>query len=83
MIEYLSLALILIIIGILVYALNNALNKIETYEQFIRDRRDAYSQLLQNIRDIDSRELFEKDDDVGSVFTEIKNEIENFKNIIE
>jgi ABC-type multidrug transport system fused ATPase/permease subunit len=83
MIEYLSLALILAIIGILVYALNNALNKIETYEQFIRDRRDAYSQLLQNIRDIDSRELFEKDDDVGSVFTEIKNEIENFKNIIE
>jgi ABC-type multidrug transport system fused ATPase/permease subunit len=83
MIEYLSLALILVIIGILVYALNNALNKIETYEQFIRDRRDAYSQLLQNIRDIDSRELFEKDDDVGSVFTEIKNEIENFKNIIE
>lgn len=74
---------ILSIIGTLIYALNNALNKIESYEKFILDRREVYQQLLDNIRDIDSRELFEKDDDVGSVFTEIKNEIENFKNIIE
>jgi len=74
---------ILSIIGTLIYALNNALNKIESYERFILDRREVYQRLLDNIRDIDSRELFEKDDDVGSVFTEIKNEIENFKNIIE
>jgi hypothetical protein len=74
---------ILSIIGTLMYALNNALNKIESYERFILDRREVYQRLLDNIRDIDSRELFEKDDDVGSVFTEIKNEIENFKNIIE
>ena len=33
--------------------------------------------------DADSKELFEKDDDVGSVFTQIKEEIESFENIIE
>lgn len=81
--EIIATIVILSIIGTLMYALNNALNKIESYENFILDRREAYKQLLDNIREIDSRELFEKDDDVGSVFTEIKNEIENFKNIIE
>jgi hypothetical protein len=83
MIEYISIAFIILIIGLLIYALKNALNKIEAYEQFIKDRRAAYIELLQNLRDIDSRELFEKDDDVGTTFTELKNEIESFKNILD
>jgi hypothetical protein len=39
--------------------------------------------LLQNIRDIDAKQIFEKDDEVGVTFDDIKNEIEEFKNIIE
>ena len=31
------------------------------------------------MKEIDSRELFEKDDEVGVIFTELKNEIEEFK----
>ena len=65
------------------YTLKTALDKIEIYEQFIIDRRDAYYQLLQNIRDIDAKQIFEKDDEVGVTFDEIKTEIEEFKNIIE
>jgi inner membrane protein involved in colicin E2 resistance len=61
----------------------NLLTKIDVYENFILDRQEAYEALLQRIRDIDSRELFEKDDEVGVTFDDIKNEIEEFKNIIE
>jgi hypothetical protein len=81
--EYILIALLIVIIGLLFYALKTALNKIEIYEQFIIDRRDSYYQLLQNIRDIDAKQIFEKDDEVGVTFDEIKNEIEEFKNIIE
>jgi len=81
--EYILIALLIVIIGLLYYTLKTALDKIEVYEQFILNRRDAYYQLLQNIRDIDAKQMFEKDDEVGVTFDEIKNEIEEFKNIIE
>ena len=61
----------------------NLLNKVDAYENFILDRQEAYESLLQRIRDIDSKEIFEKDDEVGVTFDDIKNEIEEFKNIIE
>ena len=66
------------VIGIL-----NLLNKVDAYENFILDRQEAYESLLQRIRDIDYKEIFEKDDEVGVTFDDIKNEIEEFKNIIE
>jgi len=66
------------VVGIL-----NLLNKVDAYENFILDRQGAYEALLQRIRDIDSKEIFEKDDEVGVTFDDIKNEIEEFKNIIE
>ena len=81
--EYILIALLIAIICVLFYILKTALDKLEIYEQFIIDRRDAYYQLLQNIRDIDAKQIFEKDDEVGVTFDEIKNEIEEFKNIIE
>jgi hypothetical protein len=81
--EYILIAVLIVIIGLLYYTLKTALDKIEVYEQFILDRRDSYYQLLQNIRDIDAKQIFEKDDEVGVTFDEIKNEIEEFKNIIE
>jgi hypothetical protein len=61
----------------------NLLNKVDAYEDFILDRQNAYEALLERIRNIDAREIFEKDDEVGVTFDEIKNEIEEFKNIIE
>lgn len=81
--EIIAIIVVLSIISTLMYALNNALNKIESYEKFILDRRESYQRLLYNIREIDSKELFEKDDDVGGVFTQIKEEIESFENILE
>jgi hypothetical protein len=66
------------IVGIL-----NLLNKVDAYEDFILDRQYAYESLLERIREIDSKQIFESDDEVGVTFTDIKNEIEEFKNIIE
>ncbi len=75
--------LLSLIIIVLLYGIYNILKKLEYYENFILSRRESYLKLLKTIREIDSKELFEKDDDVGSVFTQIKEEIESFENIIE
>jgi hypothetical protein len=69
---------IVAIVGII-----NLLKKVDAYETFIIDRQDAYEALLARIRDIDYKQMFEKDDEVGVTFDDIKNEIEEFKNIIE
>ena len=63
--EYILIGILTILIAIicvLFYILKTALDKLEIYEQFIIDRRDSYYQLLQNIRDIDAKQIFEKDD---------------------
>lgn len=61
----------------------NLLKKVDAYETFIVDRQEAYEALLARIREIDYKQMFEKDDEVGVTFDDIKNEIEEFKNIIE
>jgi cytochrome c oxidase assembly protein Cox11 len=81
--EYIIVFFLVCIIGILIYLLRIAFGKINLYESFIRDRRTEYNNLYNRIKEIDSRELFEKDDEVGVVFTELKNEIEEFKNILD
>lgn len=81
--EIFIIIILCLVIGVLVYGIVNILNKLEYYENFISNRREQYIQLLNSIREIDSKELFEKDDDVGGVFTQIKEEIESFENILE
>jgi hypothetical protein len=83
---YILITLLLISIGInvaLYIGSSRALSKIEYYENFIYSRRDAYKLLLANIRLLDSKQIFEKDDEVGVTFTAIKNEVEEFEKIIE
>lgn len=78
--------LILIVIGVigaLSYGLYLTSEKVNFYEEFIIERREAYNQLLNKIRQLDQREMFEKDEDVGIIFSDIKDEIEQFNKIIE
>lgn len=77
------LVLLLAIIGVLIYLVRLLNQKVETYESFILERRDAYINLLNRIREIDNKEIFEKDDEVGVTFLEIKTEIEEFDKFIE
>lgn len=66
--------------------IRNLLIKLEKYEDIIEEN-DLFIQLeiernealLEALREIDSREMFEKDDEVGSIFYQIKETIEKFK----
>jgi len=81
---------IITILSLLVVALSfatyNLLNKLEKYEViiiendiFLQTELERNEALLDALREIDSREMFEKDDEVGSIFYQIKETIEKFK----
>ena len=79
------LLLIAIILG-LSWSIYNLLAKVELYEdiidendKFIVDELERNEALLEALRKIDERQMFEKDDDVGSLFNLIKDTIERFK----
>lgn len=73
---YTLLTLFIITLGYVVW---NLLRKLERYEDFIQQETIRNEALLAALREIDNRQMFEKDDDVGSVFYQIKETIENFK----
>lgn len=62
-----------------IYVVFNLLKKLEKYEEFIEIETQRNQALLEALREIDSREMFEKDDEVGSIFYQIKETIERFK----
>ena len=54
---------------------------LKEYMSFIETELKRNEALLEALREIDSREMFEKDDEVGSIFYQIKETIERFKQI--
>jgi predicted Holliday junction resolvase-like endonuclease len=72
----------------LLYVVYNLLQKLEKYEDqleeteiFIQKEIQRNEALLEALRQIDTRQMFEKDDEVGSIFYQIKETIEKFKSI--
>lgn len=61
------------------YTVFNLLNKLEKYEDFIEEQQNNNETLLETLQKIDTKQMFEKDDEVGSLFTHIKNTIIEFK----
>jgi hypothetical protein len=66
--------------------IRNLLFKLEKYEdiieendKFIESELNRNEALLEALREIDNRQMFEKDDEVGSIFYQIKETIERFK----
>ena len=53
------------------YACDNLIKKIEVYEDWLDMFRKEIDQVYARIKSVDDRNLFEKDDDVGFVFSEI------------
>ena len=64
---------------VLGYVIFINLQKLESYEDFIEKEITRNEALLEALRQIDERQMFEKDDDVGSIFYQIKETIERFK----
>jgi len=80
------LFIIFILLGVCIYVIFNLLKKLEKYEdqfdeyqQFIEKETKRNEALLEALRRIDNSQMFEKDDDVGSIFYEIKDTIKRFK----
>jgi len=69
---------------ILLVGVRNLLKQNEQFEDrlvnLIGDVRTRVSTALENMRSIDNREMFEKDDEVGVSFQEIKKIIEELDN---
>lgn len=65
----------------LIIAIRNLLKQNEELEDTLNDviegTRIKIENALQQMRDIDNREVFEKDDEVGSTFEQLKNIIED------
>lgn len=79
----LYILIFIIIIGYipLIIAIRNLLKQNEELEDtlvnVIAGTRIKIENALQQMRDIDNREVFEKDDEVGSTFEQLKNIIED------
>lgn len=71
--------ILLLVIAVGIYVIINLLRKLEKYEDFIEEETMKNESLLEALREIDNRQMFEKDDDVGSIFYQIKETIERFK----
>jgi hypothetical protein len=75
--------ILLIIRGINFVKQNEKLNdSIKEYENMQIDTQIKVESMLQQMRDIDLKGSFESDDEVGAVFTQLKDIIENYKNQI-
>lgn len=57
--------------GILIILIKNNLNKIDIYEKWVLNYRELVEKTYVSLKKIDERQMFEKDDDVGFVFTSI------------
>ncbi len=61
------------------YALDINLDKIETYQNWLLDIKKEVSITYSKLKDLDDKQMFEKDDDVGFVFSEMVKLIEKLK----
>lgn len=82
----LTLFILTLLLGLSIYVNVNLFKKLEKYEdtfeetdEFIQSELQRNEALLEALRQIDQRQMFEKDDEVGSIFYQIKETIEKFK----
>jgi hypothetical protein len=85
----LNTLLILIILG-LSYVIYNLLNKVEKYEERILSKTDdvqilllQFRNILDKMKDIDNKKIFESDDEVGVTFEMLKDLIEANENLLD
>ena len=76
-----------IVLGIVVltegYIIWNLMRKTELLETWIEDFGDRITRVQQELKDIDSTGHFESDDEIGSIFTSIKEVINELNDLTE
>ena len=68
---FLFVVLLSVAVGFLWKALNVQMGKHAVYEQWILDTQERVEKTYQTMRALDDREMFAKDDEVGTVFQQI------------
>ena len=66
-----AIIFLLLLVGVLGYSCYNLLKKVEVYEDWVGEFRTEIDQFYIKLKEVDDKNLFEKDDDVGFVFSEI------------
>jgi uncharacterized protein YoxC len=77
--ETIIITILTISTAALSYAVYNLLSKLEKYEDFIEVDQKRNEALLETLKSLDEKQMFEKDDEVGSLFNQIKETIQSFK----
>ena len=62
---------VVIVLAILLYTIFNLYRKNYIYENWIFETNDSLKDILDKWRAIDSKQMFEKDDEVGVVYEDI------------
>lgn len=76
---YILVAIFVSCFLLLFYIIRNLYIKNKIYESWIVETKTEVNDLYLQINELDSQQIFEKDDEVGLVFTAIKEIIEKFK----
>lgn len=79
---YILLSAIVIVIAVQGYLIWNLLQKIKIYENSIEQFYSALTVTLATMRIIDSRQMFETDDEVGTVFQQLVDIVSNLRPIL-
>ena len=64
--------ILIILVTILIFALFNLLKKNESLEDFISKQSEAINQCGVRLKDIDNKNIFYADDEIGWFFQEVK-----------
>lgn len=59
------------VVGFLIKALNIQVKKVQTYTAWIIELQDRVDNVVRTMHELDDKQMFSKDDDVGSVFQQM------------
>lgn len=68
---YVLIVILVLLVVILGYTTFNLFKKLETYEDSIEQFYSALSVVLDTMRNLDEKQMFESDDEVGTVFKQL------------
>lgn len=79
---FIGLVLSVVVNVVLLYAAWNSIRKIEAFEERYVNTKLMLDRLLNNMRQIDEKEMFEKDDEVGVIFDQLQTIISFYNKLI-
>jgi hypothetical protein len=79
---YVLCSILIIITGSSIIALRIALKKIDFYEDAINEYYSQTAIVLHSMRALDERQMFESDDEVGSVFNQLTEIVNTLRPVI-